>query len=468
MSKKVLKFTAVASVFVGTLVVASVFAFNAVRHFLIEDNEMLAHAVAQSILPALLVNDTHQVESMMRALESYPGIESAELLSAEGASIASYAKAGHAIDPMSAGFELASAATDPNQVHVMAPITFDSLIVGNLHLAVNLWPTYLRIMTWLGLLLMVPTVTYVLVKQFRIKLRFEKVHKADGDSSSRGEGVFDVEQAVSVAMRDADISLDYQPIQRMSDGGLFGMEVLVCWHHPSGQTIHVSPADFVTLAQKNDICVSFDDWLISTACQQAVAWQHQFGPLVLTINISETQFMSPTFASKVRDVCVQTQYPHQLLELEVNESVLARCSDRGLASIQKFSELGLSVTVDKFGLSRNSSELIGLLPIQKVKLDRNLVKCVGRDAQVEQFLDEIIALALSQDVQVMVEGVDMLGQHARLQKMGCILGQGAYFSAPLTASAFESFLATRPFGLSKSNGLNGNVQRNRWNHFSAA
>jgi hypothetical protein len=35
-----------------------------------------------------------------------------------------------------------------------------------------------------------------------------------------------------------------------------------------------------------------------------------------------------------------------------------------------------------------------------------------------------------------------------LQRMGCVLGQGTFFYSPLTASNFESFLASRPFGVS--------------------
>jgi uncharacterized membrane protein affecting hemolysin expression len=147
MSKKIIKLAVLVPAALGALALTGVLIFNATRHFIVEHNEALVHSVAQSILPALLVNDTQQVDAVLNALENYPGIESAELVSAQGASIASYARSGNVLDPMSASFELASANDDPNQMHVMAPITFDSLIVANLHIGVNLWPTYLRIIT---------------------------------------------------------------------------------------------------------------------------------------------------------------------------------------------------------------------------------------------------------------------------------------------------------------------------------
>jgi len=181
MNKKIANLVVIVPAVVGALVVASVLVFNGLRHALIEDNEVLVHSVAQSLLPALLMNDTQQVEAVMKALESYPGVQSAELINAQGASIASYERAGQSsIDPTSTTFELASAGDDSNQIHVTAPLTFDSLIIANLHVAVNLWPAYLRIIIWLGLLLMVPSVVYVAVKQLRLKLRFEVVGHGGG------------------------------------------------------------------------------------------------------------------------------------------------------------------------------------------------------------------------------------------------------------------------------------------------
>lgn len=457
MSKKNMKLAVVMPAVVSALVVASVLVFNIVRHYIIEHNEVLVHSLAQSILPALLVNDTQQVEAVMKALESYPGVEAAELLNAEGASIASYAKAGKALDPMSASFELASAVNDPNQVYVTAPITFDSLIVANLHISFNLWPIYLRLMTWLGILLIVPSVIYVLIKQFRVKVSFQKV-STDGDAG-HSVAPFDLTCALTTAMFDADISLEYQPIQRLSDGGLFGMAVVVCWRHPSGQTMHVSPADFVTLAEKNGICLPFEDWLLTAACAQAVAWQHQYGPLILTFSITETQFKNSAFGQKIRTVCAQTQYPHQLLELEVNESVMQRHQQNAIANVQAFAELGLSVTVDQFGLLESSLDLLAVLPVHKVKLDSKLVKRMSHDAQVDQLVHATIAKALAHDVQVIADGLEAAQQRTSLQSMGCIFGQGSYFYPPMTASEFETFLMARPFDVSAASAfsLDGNA-----------
>lgn len=441
MNKKYLKFVVVLAAVIPATALVSIFAFQTVRYLLVEENEALVHSVAQSILPALLVNDAQQVEALMKALESYPGVQTAEVVSAQGASIASYVRSGQSLDALSPAFALASALDDPNQLHVTAPITFDSLIVANLHIAVNLWPTYLRIMTWLGVLLIVPSFLYVLVRQLRIKVRFEKVSANGGGGSGHSDLSFDLHAVTSQAMTDAEISLEYQPIRRLSDGGLFGMEVVVCWRHPSGQTLHVSPANFVNVVEKAGICLPFDSWLLRTVFEKSAMWQHQYGPLVLSLDISAAQFNDIWFPQTVRDACEETQYPHQLLELEVRESVLHRQPELAVKALKGFASKGLSVTVDGFGLMQSSLSMMQRLQIQKVKLDAKLSKNLLTDEHVARLMSATIAQAIACDVQVTTEGLDSSQQSVAIQQMGCLCGQGAHFGQPLAEKDFEILLA---------------------------
>jgi hypothetical protein len=62
MNKKI-KLAVLTAAVVGGLVLFSVLIFGLVRHKLIQDNEALVHSVAQSILPALMVNDSAQVHA---------------------------------------------------------------------------------------------------------------------------------------------------------------------------------------------------------------------------------------------------------------------------------------------------------------------------------------------------------------------------------------------------------------------
>ncbi len=318
--KKSIRLLLVAPTVALLIVAVCYLSFRAIEQLIIEENETLVHNMAQSLLPALLAGDSQQVEQLLKALETHPGIQSADLISGAGVPLASYVRDGSMMDVNQGQFALASAgeASASQHLHVMAPLTFDTQILANLHIAVSVWPVYLRIIQWLGVLLIVPSALYVFFKQLHLQFRIEKIVHAN-DS---GSGDFDLGQALQTSLKDADISVEYQPIQRLSDKGIYGAEVVICWKHPSGQTLHIAPSDFIALAEASGLFLPFGTWVLENACQQMACWQHQYGPLVMALNIAPNQLMDAQFADEVRRICASTRYPHQLIEFEINEATL--------------------------------------------------------------------------------------------------------------------------------------------------
>lgn len=429
------------------LLVAAVcyLSFKAIEQSIIEENEVLVHSMAQSLLPALLVGDTQQVNNLLKTLESYPGIQSAELVSGAGLPLASYARNGAEVDLTQSQFALASAdeGLNSNGLHVIAPLTFDTQILANLHIAVNFWPAYLRIIQWLGLLLILPSILYVVVKQLRIKIRVEKfIDDSESGFGPGSESEFNLDIALQDALKEAEISLEYQPIKRISDKGIFGAEVIVCWRHPSGQTLHVSPSDFIALAERSGLFLPFSHWVLETACKQFAAWQGQHGPLVLGLNIAPCQLKDPGFYQKVSDVCAATQFPHQLIQFEINEAALLRVPNI-LIDAASFTQQGMSLTVDGFGLSTRSPELLQSNTIHKIKFAPQLIKNVVKDAEMYAHVRSFAHLALAHDVQMMADGLHSGAQTEVMQKLGCVLGQGPHLSQALSPKKFEELLVNQ-------------------------
>lgn len=420
-------------------VVVSYLSFKIVEQLIIEENKNVAHRMAQNLLPVLLTGDAQEVDRLLKTLEIYPGVHAAELISGTGISLASYVRDGVAVDPMQAQFALASVdeTLGVYGLHVTAPLTFDTQILANLHIAINLWPAYLRVIQWFGLLFILPVGLYVVVKQMRLKIEFEK----SLDSEFRSGSSFSINRALQDALEEFAIFLEYQPIYRLDDKGIFGAEVVVCWRHPSGETLHVSPADFVALAEQSGVFLPFDTWILESACKQFSIWHRQHGPLVLALNIASSQLKDRGFYQKVRDACITADFPHQLIEFEINETDLLR-SSTALADVEVFvqQDMSMSLTIDGFGLSPRSPELLQSLLIHKVKFASQLIENVEHDMEMFQYLQSFGCLTPAHDVQMMADGLVSETQTSTMQKLGCMLGQGPYFSQALSPSQFEGLL----------------------------
>ena len=86
-------------------------------------------------------------------------------------------------------------------------------------------------------------------------------------------------------------------------------------------------------------------------------------------------------------------------------------------------------------------------PIDVLKIDKMFVDGIATGAESSALVRAIIELSRTLALQTVSEGVEDSDQVARLQELGCDLGQGYYFAKPLTGGALETLLAEGTDGL---------------------
>lgn len=431
--------SAIALVLVAILLFG--FGFVNLRNALIDSKEQLAVSFSQRILHALMRNDAQQVAALMKSLEGVPGVQVAELVANNGETLASYSRAGQPVNlAQQAQFELATH-LDDNRLQIMVPVSFDTQIIANLYLSIDLWASCTPYFAGFGAALLVFATLYVLVRQRNIKIRFEK--NTHPPSSGGGGASFNVDNAMRQALEEADITLKYLPIMRLADEGLFGVEVIVSWLHPSGQRLNISPADFVALAEQHGMFLPFGTWVMTTACHQAAVWHHQHGPLALSLNLSASQLQNTSLIAQIHAACANAQFPHQFIEFEVNEAFLLRQPELMKQAVQNWVDQGMSLTLDRFGSTHQSVALLQSLPIRKIKLDHKLLDVASENTDSSSTLQMMTAFAIAMNVSVTVDGVHSTAQRQSLFEMGCVLGQGTYCGKAMSAEEFTEFLVRR-------------------------
>src|SRR5439155_3990062 len=121
-----------------------------------------------------------------------------------------------------------------------------------------------------------------------------------------------MESDLRVAMENAQLRLVYQPCVDASSEDVTGFEALIRWDHPERGP--VSPVEFIPLAEELGLINEIGEWVLRTACAEAVNWpQH----ISVAVNLSPVQFKSHALPTMVRMVLSETGFAAKRLELEI-------------------------------------------------------------------------------------------------------------------------------------------------------
>lgn len=257
-----------------------------------------------------------------------------------------------------------------------------------------------------------------------------------GDGIAREAVV--LESALRKALDAGQLSLNFQPQLRLSDGELAGAEVLLRWQHP--RLGRVSPARFIPLAEDLGLMGRIGDWVLREALAQLAGWRKQ-GLAVprLAVNVSVRQLSDESLPARVEALLEQFRLSAGDLELELTESVLMHDPQRGAAICEAFRDLGVCMALDDFGTGYSSLSYLHRLPLDRLKIDRSFVQGLGVDAVSESIVGAIVALAKGMRITTIAEGAETMNQVAALRSLEVDMVQGYVCSKPMSAQDFAAW-----------------------------
>ncbi|MDF2466495.1 MAG: signal transduction protein : sensor, domain [Ramlibacter sp.] len=241
------------------------------------------------------------------------------------------------------------------------------------------------------------------------------------------------------AWREGQFLIDYQP-QVGPDGRMTGVEALLRWKHPNRDM--VPPSHFIPTAEETSLIIPIGHWVLEQACAQLAAWAKRPDRrhLSIAVNVSVRQFRHPDFVDEVLTAIKHAGIPPEKLKLELTESLLADGIEVTVAKMGSLKEMGVTLSLDDFGMGYSSLSYLKRLPLDQLKIDREFVKDILTDANDAAIARTIVGLAQSLGLGVIAEGVETEEQRAFLARQGCFEYQGYLFCQPLSIDELEAFM----------------------------
>ena len=239
-----------------------------------------------------------------------------------------------------------------------------------------------------------------------------------------------LENSLRLALDKKELFLVYQPQVDMATGRIVGLEALLRWQHP--ELGLVPPDRFIGIAENSGLILPIGEWVLRTACSQALKWQEEgLSTVTIAVNVSAIQFRQESFCGLIRRVLHETGLAPQCLELELTESLLLADADVTLSVIQELKAMGLTLAIDDFGTGYSSFSYLRQFRVSKLKIDRSFIRDVAVNPDDAAITTAIISMAKSLKLKVIAEGVEDEAQMSFLRAHQCDEIQGYYFSRPL-------------------------------------
>jgi diguanylate cyclase (GGDEF)-like protein len=233
------------------------------------------------------------------------------------------------------------------------------------------------------------------------------------------------------------LSLAYQPQCRLSDGRLWGAEVLLRWDHP--EFGRISPGEFVPVAEAAGLVRKLDGWVFDQAAAQLADWQRQGYDLKLSVNLSVLSLMMEGTAREILDRLAAHDADPSMMTVEITESEALEDSETGLNNLQILDAAGISLALDDFGTGHSSLRYVQNLPLSTLKIDQSFIRSIDSDAaKARAILRATLELARQLDLTVVAEGVETQSQFDWLRDRRCQVAQGFLLARPMIASDFQT------------------------------
>ncbi len=243
---------------------------------------------------------------------------------------------------------------------------------------------------------------------------------------------------LSRAVAEHRVAVHYQPIVRVEDRRVVGVEALLRLRDDDGALVY--PLELLDRGGPPSD-VSHEVMMLASA--QVARWVDQGHDLRLSVNVCAQQVADiARFTADVGECLTAARLAPERLVLELTEHALLSTTTRTLRGLDELVESGVRLSVDDFGTGYGSMTYVQVMPVHELKIDRSFVTHTPSQPVSSAIMRAIASLASELNLDCVAEGVENSTQHELVRQAGVSLAQGRYYSDPLDASTLESLLAS--------------------------
>ncbi|MER0126182.1 EAL domain-containing protein [Franconibacter daqui] len=210
------------------------------------------------------------------------------------------------------------------------------------------------------------------------------------------------EYRLKKAVQDEQLYLEYQPVVRMNDEKIVGVETLIRWQDKLYGK--VSPELFIDVAEKIGVYGQISEFVIKRLTEELSHYLTRNSSFTVSINIGGYEIEHCNYINYLYEQCIQYRIKPSQIKIEITErstlphDVIADFSRRARAK-------GFCVSIDDFGTGTANLIWLTEIDFDEIKIDKFYVKGLQEEYK-RNILTCISGLVIGIGAQIVFEGVE--------------------------------------------------------------
>lgn len=230
----------------------------------------------------------------------------------------------------------------------------------------------------------------------------------------------------------------YQPKVDSRTGITVGAEALIRFFDDAHGI--VGPIHFIEILEENRCSHLIDLFVLDEVCKaqkhRCIINEKRVVPV--SVNFSKNTLEYAGLLEQVKEIMNRYDLPEGLVQIEITESV----GDMDIVLINNIAQslisMGFRLSMDDFGTKYSNLEMLFKFPFSIAKIDRSLVKNLESNEKSRIMLKHLISMIKELGIECVAEGAETVEQVRLLQRFGCNIIQGYFYSKPVTLDVFTS------------------------------
>lgn len=246
-------------------------------------------------------------------------------------------------------------------------------------------------------------------------------------------------QELNAAIDAEEIDFWYQPCLELKTEKIIGVETSI--HLDKAEYGVMSSDQLLPLVEGTILVRKLMARMLENAVQQLAIWHQAGHQISITVNLLDaTDQDLPAF---IDGLLKDSPFPSAYLKLALTEKACLSEQTRSLPVLKKLSDLGFKIGISDFCSGYSSFIYLTNFPISEIKIDESFIQNMMADEKKLSVVRAAIKLGDAMSLVVLAGGIADLKTMKKIKQLGCLYGEGPYFSSAVPADEITALLSKK-------------------------